>query len=478
MSTPSPESIPLPRDRDGRDEMNLAEFPMALLSHRAPAGQKTLHSEKTIRGKDGKPLHQSWTITAADAFGLPVASDEELFLALLDTSRRQGFPDTVRFSRYELLQRMNWSPSGENYNRIMAGLRRLGTVSYFARNAFWDNARKCYMKELKFNIIADYGIADGDGSQPSFPLSWFRWGQPVLESIRSSNIKALDLSRYFRLESTISRRLYRYLDKKFGRKNNFSIDLFTFAHEHLGMTRSWRYVSDIRRRLDPCLEELKRDGYLADWSYRNKANADGTIIEIRRARDPDSEYRLPALMAVENQNSDPATDFIKQLTGASKAGPADQRAAKQFIAQHGLETFRAFTDFALTWREENWPDMRTLSGAIKACSDAFFADQTEHEELARKRAEDARHAEWLDTIETAFEAHREADPEAIRAFEEKLQEDAEYRKAISMQQTYRGVEGLRADAVARARRICLETYAATYPNRKPDTPTSRKVGAT
>jgi hypothetical protein len=448
---------------DGRDEMNLAEFPMALLSHRAPPGQRTLQHSKTIRGPDGKPLEQRWTITASDAYGLPVAGDEELFLALLDVSHRQGFPEVVTFSRYELIQRMNRKPTGENYRRILDGLRRLSSVSFFAQNAFFDNARKTYLKEVKFNVIAEYAIADGERTQPSFPLSWIRWGQPVLDSIRAGNIKSINLNRYFRLEGSITKRLYRFLDKKFGRKDHFMIDLFLLAHEHLGMTRSWRYASDVRRRLEPCLEELKKDGYLAGWHYRKNANNDGVVIEFRRARQPEEPSASPFPQSpASEQDTDPAKWFIERLTGEGATTTADQRAARKFIDEHGIDVFRQFADFAVTWREENWPEMRTLCGAVKACSTAFFADQRERTELTQRRLEQDHHLAWLHAIDRAAEEYRRTHGDAVMRFEEGLQLDADYKSALAQIESFRGNESLKAYATAKARQIRLEAFRSQF----------------
>ena len=58
----------------GRDEMNLAEFPIALIADRVPEGQKTLYF------KDG---HGQLTVTGSDAYGLPTATDTDVIVALI-----------------------------------------------------------------------------------------------------------------------------------------------------------------------------------------------------------------------------------------------------------------------------------------------------------------------------------------------------------------------------------------------------------
>ena len=60
-------------NRLSRDEMNLAEFPLSVLSTRVSPGKKTLEFEDSVLDKNGHPVKRQWIITAADKFGLPTA---------------------------------------------------------------------------------------------------------------------------------------------------------------------------------------------------------------------------------------------------------------------------------------------------------------------------------------------------------------------------------------------------------------------
>jgi hypothetical protein len=93
------------RKNIGRDEMNLAEFPIALLSDRSPSDVKTIQYE-TSNGL--------LTITGSDDFGLPMASDSEVILALIQITRmKNNFTDPyVRFTLHELLKVLGWPLSG------------------------------------------------------------------------------------------------------------------------------------------------------------------------------------------------------------------------------------------------------------------------------------------------------------------------------------------------------------------------------
>ena len=63
---------------DGRDELNLAEFPLCALSHRLRPEQKTFLFQDQIRDDfRGVMITRRLTITGSHAYGLPRALDEE-----------------------------------------------------------------------------------------------------------------------------------------------------------------------------------------------------------------------------------------------------------------------------------------------------------------------------------------------------------------------------------------------------------------
>src|SRR5436305_14095135 len=110
-ATQPQKELPPAAPRIGRDEMNLAEFPIALLADRAPRGQKTLYFEDQ---------HGRLTVTGSDAHGLPTAVDSDVIVALIYlTKLRNDFRDVkVHFSRYELIKLLNWPVEGGSYKRL------------------------------------------------------------------------------------------------------------------------------------------------------------------------------------------------------------------------------------------------------------------------------------------------------------------------------------------------------------------------
>jgi hypothetical protein len=122
----------------GRDEMNLAEFPLATLADRAPRGCKTLVFEDCIwdRGQ-AQQLVRRLTIAASDKYGLPTAVDDEVILGLVQVSKAAGFAQRrVRFSRYQLIRILGWRDEGRSYRRLEHSLKRWLGVTLYYENAW------------------------------------------------------------------------------------------------------------------------------------------------------------------------------------------------------------------------------------------------------------------------------------------------------------------------------------------------------
>ena len=371
---------------NGRDEMNLAEFPFASIQYQG--GEKTMVFSDTISGKDGQPVERCWTVTGSDAYGLPVAGDVDIAIALLALSQEQGMKSReVLFSRYDLLQIMGWDNRGRNYGRIKDGLDRLTGTTIKAERAFYDKQKQAYLSR-SFHIIDDYDLwdrANGSGDAGALPLkSMVTWNQYIFKSIKAGYVKRLDTERYFRLSSPIAKQLYRYLDKKFHRATGFQIEIFKLCHEHLGLSRGCKHVSKLKERLEPALRELVRDGYLHDYDYApSRTNRKSVIVQFTKG----SESRE------ETAASSPATFFYDQLHGAANshhpASGSERAMAESFINKHGLDVFREFVDFVMRVKPSRWPELATLSGAFQAFERPFLARLIEREarqqEVQRER---------------------------------------------------------------------------------------------
>lgn len=251
-----------------RDEMNLAEFPLTVLSTRANPNIKTLEFKDVVINKNGKEINREWVITGTDKFGLPTSSDDEVLLGLLKLTVDGQFKEKkIFFTRYELLKVLRWSTEGKSYVRLQKALDRLTGVRIKATNAFFDNESKAHSTK-NFGILDAYEINDGRDSQhkPSF----FIWSDEIFQSFQSGFIKKLDLDFFLDLKSSVSKRLYRYLDKNFWYKSTIQMSLFTLAHEKIGISRNYKYASSIKQQMEDAIEELIKSGFLSSVDFVGK----------------------------------------------------------------------------------------------------------------------------------------------------------------------------------------------------------------
>jgi Replication initiator protein A len=253
----------------GRDELNLAEFPIALVADRAPRGQKTLYFEDR---------HGRLTVTGSDAYGLPTAADADVIVALLYlTKQRNDFGDVkVNFSRYELIKLLNWPYKGDSYKRLDMAFKRWGGVWLVYDKCWWDNKSKKY-RSANMHIIDDviFGEEPGEGrdGRASPPTSTFTWNRTFIESCQADNLRHLDLDTYFSLESAVSKRLYRFLGKRFYYQGDFVFDLKEIAFDRVGLSRTYEHnAGKIKEKLQPAIDELEAVGFLRPLSRDDRYN--------------------------------------------------------------------------------------------------------------------------------------------------------------------------------------------------------------
>ena len=274
-------------DAEGRDEMNLAEYPIALLADRAPEGVKTI----AYHDRD-----ETLTITGSDLLGLPTALDVDVIIGLLYLTKQESrFGDmTVHFTRYQLLQLLGWPDRGYYYERLTESLNRWVGVTLIYKKAWWDNETKTKGNH-SFHILESAVVIEQEqrrgarAQQASLPLSSVRWSSEFFKSFQANNLKKLDLRAYFSLKSAISKQLYRFLDKRFYKKAEWTFDMRALACEHVGLSRNyetWR----LKQKLQPAIDELTEAGVLkpspADRRFKRAGRGQWTVTFSRGSAAP------------------------------------------------------------------------------------------------------------------------------------------------------------------------------------------------
>ena len=277
---------------DGKDEMNLAEFPLCALARRLRPDQKTLRFEDRIFDKGRNEwITRQLTVTGSDAYGLPTALDDEVLLGLIQLTRRRGFADRkVPFTRHALLRLLDWSDDSKNYRRLESSLNRWTGVTLYYKKAWWNRARKCWVDE-NFHVLdnvwlchhgeppPDTGLAETGG-----PISAFVWNEVIFRSFQAGNLKSIDFEFFKSLKSAVAKRLYRFLDKRFWNRRRCEFQLHALACQHLGFSDSYD-ASNLKRKLLPGIRELEARGYLAtllDTDRFRKVQAGDWLVRFEK----------------------------------------------------------------------------------------------------------------------------------------------------------------------------------------------------
>jgi hypothetical protein len=317
----------------GRDEMNLAEFPIALLADYAPKGQKTLYFE------DG---NGKLTITGSDAYGLPTALDADVIVALIYLTKiRNDFKDVkVNFSRYELIKLLNWPDKGSSYTRLDQALNRWAGVLLVYDKCWWNNRSKRYVS-AKMHILESVVITEPGktrAAQGELPLSTFTWNKTFIESCQADNLRQLDLDTYFSLQSAISKRLYRFLGKRFYRQGEWTFDLNEIAFDRVGLSRNYADAGKIKEKLQPALDELEAVGFLRPLSR------DERYSRIDRGQWTIQLTRHSPALAAPTPSDPPAAAPEPTLADELARRGVSVKTAAQLVAKHPADIIQQKID--------------------------------------------------------------------------------------------------------------------------------------
>ena len=251
----------------GKDELNFAEFPIAALTNRVNPDIKTITYEDEIRdAKSGKLITRKLQIAGSDLYGLPTSVDDEVILALLNLSRLQGFRSrTLKFSRLQIITMLGWKDSGHYFKRIKESIERWLGVSLYYDNSWREKDINAWSSE-GFHLID--GINWGKNGEES----QITWNERIFESFEKGNLKALDLQTYRELQSPTARRIFRFLDKRFGLgKSRWSFDLNQFAYNKIGLGRdSYKDIAQVKRQLLGAIKQLEAAKFIMPCSPKER----------------------------------------------------------------------------------------------------------------------------------------------------------------------------------------------------------------
>jgi len=410
--------------RLGVDEGNHAEMP-ALMAGAVRPGQLTRVFEKEILRK-GEVIKQVWKVMGTAEYGLPTNTDADVYYALMEMSDEQRWPRRLSFSLYELIERMGWNHSGASYRNARESLKRWATVRIEATNSFYVLRDREYRGTLVWGFIDEALVPPRhEVADRSSPMNHIVWNEHFLQSIKDGYLFAIDLDLFRRLRHRpLARRLYTFLNKKFGKKDLFAIELKKLAHQHLGIAESRSSPAQIRAILDPAADLLKENGYLNSWSYRRNLRRD-TRVHFRREQGRGIQRADPA----ESQPSpQPIHELHRRIFGGDPRSvrPQDEEAAASFFREHGEAAWHDFIAFVEAWRREQWPNLATVAGALSLLP-RFVADALPSaEEDRRAELRESTKETWRQQADQEIERLRGDDPARHARLENELLTNRDY----------------------------------------------------
>ena len=247
----------------GRDEMNLADFPLTVLASRPPKGATSLVFEDEVGDKHGRNrVKRRLTVSACSEYGLPTASDDEVILGLIQLTYATDFADRkLAFTPAELFRVLGWRNEGRSYSRLEKSLKRWVGVTLYYVNAWRDNKSKTWVDE-HFHLLNSVVIPRNHRrlnkmACHSRRLPWTTvWNEVVFKSFRDGYVRELDIGALRRLKTAAAKRMYRFLDKRLYRTDRLTFDLRACACERIGFSRAYDN-SQLKRKLDQAIRELE-----------------------------------------------------------------------------------------------------------------------------------------------------------------------------------------------------------------------------
>ena len=404
-------SLPL----GGKDEMNFAEFPIALLTDRVPKDQKIIKFEDEIFDEKRKRvMTRRRIIEGSEEYGLPTATDDLVILALIQLTKLQGdfTKREVEFTRLELIKLLGWPNEGKSYDRIKLSLLRIQSVNYVYDNAWWDSRQKLWTTKA-FHIIDNVEINDSRASAGQgglFP-SRIVWNEVVFDSFQAGFLRDIDFQLCMRLEHPTALRMYRFLGKRFYVRPEWMFDLKEFAYEHMGLGRNYEGGTQIARKLKPAIAELEAVGFLERLPEDKRFIKKGRNWAVRFLQ----KNTAPAILPESFPQTEPPPSALAAVLTSHGVTP---KTAAELVAKHQAEFIQLKID-VFDWLLEKQDKRIAKSPAgylVKSITDDYKAPKGFESAANRQRKQEAKDAK---ARQDAEDRHRKREADARDRAEKK-----------------------------------------------------------
>src|SRR4051794_27245015 len=261
-------SLELKTSRQGRYEMNMAEWPVFLVGKtNQPDTLVATVREEIPHPGNGKPVVREVSVRASKDHGYPTERDGDILVALITMSKRQSDfrSRVVTFTREEMRSMVGWPANKQSYDDIVAALYRWMSTKLEFRNA-WNKPgpgpERGALIDADVYIIQDI-VWERPEHKARYPRIAVQFGNRFFDSLSSGFIRGLDLDVYYSLKKT-AKHMYLFLLKRFGGRNGdpvFRGDLRKFAVTNMALSPGYN-IGQIKKKLRPSLEQLEAAGFL------------------------------------------------------------------------------------------------------------------------------------------------------------------------------------------------------------------------
>jgi hypothetical protein len=270
------------QSRETRDELNLALMPLAQFHGKRSSAPMY---ELTLKIDD---VRQVRLISSKAGGGIPQGSDQDYLYAMIDMLYEQcGFKDdTIYFFITELILKADREVCQEELKRALRAIRRWRhlVVQSSAMQVVDDSGKPKYTEDdisyiQHFSIVGDSlrrgRRKDNDTSMDGKCMVVFSkyFMKNIISDVMS---KPLNYHLMMKLKNPKGKKLFRlidafrYMEGHIG-EDNYEIvskDLMELARRIPLSDNEIKYVSTIKRSIDPIHEELKALSYINDFFYK------------------------------------------------------------------------------------------------------------------------------------------------------------------------------------------------------------------
>jgi hypothetical protein len=348
-------------------EMNLAEFPLALLAKRKLKEVRVIEYDDTISGANGEMIQRKWTVSPSARFGFGSTAITATLFELFQIWKDQGFQSrNIQFqSIYNLIQRMgDRTTSDKAYERIRNDLTALAEISIEAKNAFWDNEKKAYVTKVfhLFDSVTLYHKTAKSPHQEILPLSYITASETLMQSVAANAIITLQgVNReLFHSLTPTQQRLGLYLAKMLFKSAEHRRDVEKLAQQIPITAKTYKHIKYLLSRA--CDGLIKQNfPYLTRYRFEpSRRQGRDNIVFLRNGA-------LPSRAATENEETkamyDLLIDDILAVTGAPDRRAFYVRAVRA-LPKENILTCLSLTNAAKQQQEIKKTPDRYFTGLI------------------------------------------------------------------------------------------------------------------